>query len=113
MEHSLVDIEPPRTIANDEVVLDDGIIDDDESIYQSTMTSDPIHESATTSEPASDEWKWQPSAMIEDPRTRSPVWGMDLRRLGRFIDPVLGRASPDQLFVAFLPREYIERTKPI
>jgi hypothetical protein len=34
---------------------------------------------------------------------------MDSRHQGRFINPALGHASPGQLFVAFLPRMYLER----
>ncbi|KAG0024468.1 hypothetical protein BGZ81_007706 [Podila clonocystis] len=96
----LVEVEPPGTIAPGDIILDDGRVEVEE----------PTNESAEL-EPtlalASDEWQWRPSASIDDPRTRNLSWGMDS---GKFIDPALGQASPGRLFVAFLPREYIERT---
>ncbi|KAG0012390.1 hypothetical protein BGZ82_002617 [Podila clonocystis] len=104
--------EPLEAINQDNFRLDN--LEDDDSpgdlpddISELPNESAPIITGPTVI-PAILEWDWKPDAIIKDVRSPHHSWHMINEDKGHLIDPTLLTTSPRQLFVAFLPKEFLE-----
>ncbi|KAG0010436.1 hypothetical protein BGZ82_003455, partial [Podila clonocystis] len=107
LRDTLATVEPEADKRVDNLSLDDGTANDDETepledeLTEGVPQDNHIHNDA-------DAWNWVDDEVYIDPR---PIVGPHIQHFakGWFKKPNLESATPGQLFAAFLPCEYIER----